>query len=74
MIKDHVLLRRATAIEDVDAEMARTLGPGVLDEILSTIPDAWLTEGGGSRDDYRRYLVERLAPPRGFVEEAVRVR
>ena len=73
MVKDHVLLRHATAIEDIDAEMASKLGPDVLDAILSSIPDAWLA-GDGSRDAYRRYLQERLAPPRAFVEEAVRVR
>ena len=28
----------------------------------------------GARDAYRRYLLERLAGPRGFVEEAVRAR
>ena len=73
MIKDHVLLRQAAAIEDIDAELTRVLTAGVLDGILASIPESWLADGA-SRDAYRHYLVERLASPRAFVEEAVRVR
>ena len=73
MIKDHVLLRHATAIENVDAEMAQALAGSVLEDILASVPETWLADGG-SRDAYRRYLTERLAAPRAFVEEAVRAR
>ena len=73
MIKDHVLLRQATAIPEVDEELAQRLTANVLDDILAAIPEAWLGDGA-SREAYHRYLVERLAPPRAFVEEAARVR
>jgi hypothetical protein len=79
-IKDHVLLRQATRIEDVDATLAIALTPGVVDGILAAVPDEWLDDraAGVSADDargaYRRYLLERLVEPRGFVEEAARAR
>lgn len=79
-IRDHVLLRAATHVEDVDATMAATLTPDAVDGILAMIPDEWLDDGasgtsaGDARGAYRHYLLERLAAPRGFVEEAARAR
>ncbi len=75
-ISDHVLLRFATKLEEEDDAMARALVPEVIDRILALVPDAWL-DGVSSVDTcaaYRRYLLARLAPPRAFVEEAVRAR
>lgn len=75
-IKDHVLLRAATRLEEEDETMARAVTPEVVDGILSLVPQAWL-DGAPSvdmRGAYRRYLLERLTPPRAFVEEAVRAR
>jgi hypothetical protein len=74
LIKEHVLLRRAGELTRVDAEMAPLLTPEVIDGILALIPDAWLEEGPAQRIAYRRYLSDRLAAPRAFVEEAVRAR
>jgi hypothetical protein len=56
--------------------MARALTPDVIDRILALVPDAWLDEAasGEKRFAYRRYLTERLTPPRSFVEEAARAR
>src|SRR4026207_2254557 len=48
LIKEHVLLRYATDLEHVDAEMARTLTPVAIAEILSWIPAAWLSDGVSS--------------------------
>jgi hypothetical protein len=79
-IKDHVLLRRAGRVEDVDADLAAALTPDVVDGILALVPDEWLADADSgldaaqARSAYRRYLLERLVPPRGFVEEAARVR
>jgi hypothetical protein len=42
LIKDHVLLRRATVLEAEDAAMARALTPEAIDEILALVPDSWL--------------------------------
>jgi hypothetical protein len=79
-IKDHVLLRAATQVRDIDASMAAALTPAVLDGVLALVPDEWLEDPAaglsaeGARGAYRRYLIERLAAPRGFVEEAARAR
>ena len=79
-VKDHVLLPRATQIAEVDGELTGILTADVIADILSLVPDAWLTDRAGDarpddvRAGYRRYLQERLLPPRTFVEEAARVR
>ena len=79
-IRDHVLLGEAGMLEDVDATMAGRLTPEVIAGIVELIPDGWLAEGtpeggGGSyRAAYREYLLNRLAPPRAFVAEAVHAR
>jgi hypothetical protein len=78
-IADHVLLRHATRLREVDEEMAAALSPDVIDGILSAVPDAWLQDRSAldpavTRAAYRRYLLERLEPPRSFVEEALRAR
>jgi HipA-like protein len=75
-IKDHVLLRLATTLEEQDDRLARLLTSEVIDAILALVPDAWMseTEPATVRTAYRQYLLDRLAPPRTFVEEALRVR
>jgi hypothetical protein len=73
MIREHVLLRYASELGRVDDEMARTLTPAAIDEVLSEIPESWLTDGA-TRDAYRRYLLARLEAPRVFVEEAAGAR
>ena len=73
MIKDHVLLRSATAITDIDAEMARALTPEIIEAAVARVPDEWLLDGA-PRAAYARYLIDRLEAPRAFVEEALRVR
>ena len=79
-IRDHVLLAHATQIAEVDAQMTAALTAGVIDGILGLVPDSWLSGEGHdgpanvTRAAYRRYLLERLAAPRRFVEEASRGR
>jgi hypothetical protein len=74
MIQQHVLLTRASAIAAVDRAMAEALPPETIERIVGLIPDSWIEEGAPDRDVYRRYLIDRLAAPRAFVEEAIRVR
>jgi hypothetical protein len=75
LIKEHVLLRWARTITEVDAAMVDALTPPIIDGILSLIPDAWLEHAAAEeRDAYRRYLIDRLVAPRAFVEEAFRAR
>jgi hypothetical protein len=75
LVKSHVLLPWATAIDDADAALAPMLTPDVLDAIVAMAPDAWLPDAGdGERAAYARYFRDRLAEPRAFVEEARRAR
>jgi hypothetical protein len=77
-IKEHVLLRHASLLEQVDGEMTRMLPDDVIAGILALVPDGWLEDGGAApaavRDAYLGYLLDRLASPRPFVEEAARAR
>jgi hypothetical protein len=72
-IKDHVLLRFATRLEKEDERLAHLLTAEVIDAILALVPDTWMseTDAAAVRAAYRRYLLERLAPPRTFVQEAL---
>jgi hypothetical protein len=79
LLKNHVLLRKASLLEEIDAKMSAVLTKDVLASIVSQVPDSWLLERSPSTADelraaYARYLTERLASPRAFVEEGVRAR
>ena len=80
MIKDHVLLQLAGSLREVDAKMTGRITPDIIEGIVKLIPDAWLVGdssfGGHNqhRDAYLEYLLRRLEPPHGFLEEAVRAR
>jgi len=75
VIKDHVLLRHASLLDQVDSALTTVLSAEVLEGVVASIPDAWLTDRSSlappaARAAYLRYLTERLSPPRQFVEEA----
>jgi hypothetical protein len=78
LIKEHVLLPFARGIAAADASMIERLTPDVVGEIVALIPDEWLepepsfASKDEHREAYRRWLLQRLAAPRAFVEEAVR--
>jgi hypothetical protein len=80
LIKEHVLLRQAATLAEVDPACAAMLNQDRLREIVDIVPDSWLTERdpgadpGRIREAYARYLSQRLETPRAFVEEAIRVR
>ncbi len=81
-VRDHVLLPVAADLEDADRRLAPLLTPRIVEDIVALVPDEWL----GDEDDgawtgpverraaYTAYLLNRLAPPRPFVEEAIRAR
>lgn len=71
-IREHVLLPRAGAIAEVDAELAAKLTPDVIDGVVGLIPEAWLE--GLQRTIYRDWLLARLQAPRMWSEEAARAR
>ena len=83
MIRDHVLLDAASGIAEADAALAPRLTDAIIADVLGTVPDVLLlTSPAGpefatadeARRRYARYLRDRLAAPRVFVEEATAAR
>jgi len=75
LIRHHVLLPFAGDLRAADAALAPRITEALLREVVAQIPDAWL--GGeatpeATREGYIDHLRARLAPPRAFVEEAIR--
>ena len=80
LIRDHVLLRWASRVAEVDAELVSRLSDDVIARIVSEIPDAWLQgpdtfgDPATQRDAYVTYLTQRVARREAFVQEAMRAR
>jgi hypothetical protein len=80
LIKDHVLLRLAGALREVDSEMRSVLSGERLESIVGLIPDEWLPEDpgfdgkAGQREAYLNFFERRLKSSDVFVEEAIRAR
>ena len=79
-IKDHILLSFADTLLQADATMVGRLSSDLIERIVRLIPGVWLAATdsiGGSdeqREAYIKHFLERLEPPRAFLEEAVRAR
>ena len=79
-IKDHVLLKRAAALEAVDAGMKALLSDEQLEKIVATVPDAWLQADAGfesvaaHRDAYLKFFSLRAKNSRTFLAEALNAR
>jgi hypothetical protein len=79
-VKEHILLPFAAGLRESDAKLSTQLTPAKLGNIVSMVPDAWLSGPSPfhSREEWRgaytQYLVRRLAEPHLFVEEAIRAR
>lgn len=77
-IRDHVLLRHATAVPEVDASLAARLTEPLIAAIVDGVPDDWLADepAFGSLAEHRaayvRHFMDRLRAPRAFAEEASR--
>ena len=74
-IKDHVLLKYALDLEQVDAEFKAILTAEQINAIVSLIPDEWLTDGSfetenDQRQVYAKFLNSRLANSGIFLKEA----
>ena len=80
LIKDHVLLPRASELEAVNRDFRERLTAEKIAAIVSLIPDDWLageTDGNSPearRNVYREFLTTRLSVSETFVEEAQRAR
>ena len=79
-IKDHVLLRSAALLEEIDAPLAARLEPATLHHIVEHVPPEWLSDEPSfrspreHRDAYMEFLTARLRSPRAFVGEAISAR
>ena len=79
-IRQHVLLRYARRLREVDGEMASRLTREAVETIAGWIPESWLVSRGEprsaaeQRSDYVRYLMNRLECRDTFVEEAISAR
>jgi hypothetical protein len=80
LIKDHALLKYASALADVDAQMASLLTAEKLADIVQLIPDSWLPDDPGfagtaaQREAYLNFFVRRMQLSEVFVQEAIRAR
>ena len=80
LIKEHILLPFANAIETADEALPEVFTEHVIRRIVDLVPDDWLqddsrfTRIAEHRQAYVEYLTRRLEAPRNFVQEAIRVR
>jgi len=75
LIKDHVLLPQASALEAVDKEFRQILSSERIQSIISLIPDEWLEDAFFStkeehRQAYIKFLEMRLKSSEIFINEA----
>ena len=78
-IKDHVLLRQASALEAVNQSMKLLLNKQVIDSIVALIPEEWITATFSEspetvRNTYSEFLQIRLESSETFVKQALYAR
>ncbi len=78
LIKNHVLLKSAKHLKEIDEEISSKITPEIIRNIVDTIPNEWL-DGDSTfkspdenRNAYNNYLTKRLGLPHTFIEEAIR--
>ncbi len=80
LIKEHILLPFAGALETADKAMTEVITEEVIKGVVDLVPDDWMKENSPfstiaeNRQAYIDYLTRRLDEPRQFVEEAIRAR
>lgn len=80
MVKDHVLLAKASRLEDVDAKFKSLLSDEKIREVVELLPDDWLGWGGKAetpqdiREVYFQFLIARRNNSELFVKEAQHAR
>ena len=80
LIKEHILLPFASALEAADHAMTSAITQQVIKQVVDLVPDEWLNENARftttaeHRQAYVEYLTQRLDASRNFVEEAIRAR
>ena len=79
-VKDHVLLSRATELQQADEAMKAILKPELIDTVVHLVPDEWLLSEGRPenpaelRKVYADFLKLRIANSPVFVKEALHAR
>lgn len=79
-VKDHILLKFASALAEADARLSGRLTPEIIGGIVALVPDDWLKVDSpfatpqDARNAYSQHLTRRLQAPRAFLEEAIRAR
>ncbi len=80
-IKDHVLLPFAADLEKVDAAFKLILTPERIRQIITLIPDSWISEENMPEKDreavrnvYSEFLIQRIVSSQNFVKEAQNAR
>ncbi|APD07448.1 hypothetical protein UJ101_01941 [Flavobacteriaceae bacterium UJ101] len=80
LIKDHVLLPKASKLKEVDQDFKQVLTSERIDEIVNLIPDDWLywkdtfDTPDQLRNVYKEFLTRRLSSSEVFVKEAQNAR
>jgi hypothetical protein len=80
LIKNHVLLARASQLESVTKEFSAKLTPQIIDDLVSLIPAEWLVDGSVAdspeeqRKVYASFLTARVQNSDIFVKEAINAR
>ncbi len=75
-VRDHVLLRHASALHAADAALRPRVEQALRAGLLASVPDAWLEAGGApgtaeaTRAAYLDWFTARLAATEAFVTEA----
>lgn len=76
LVKDHVLLSRATQLDAVNKDFSAVLTPALIQQIVDLIPDAWLAaegtaaEAAQQRNIYKEFLLRRLGSSDIFTKAA----
>lgn len=79
MVRDHVLLPWADALDQVSDDLAARLTDAHIDAAITPLPDDWLGDSPGisgveQRDGYRNFLRKRRDARAVFVKEAMSAR
>ena len=80
LIRNHVLLPVASALQEADMQLRPRLTKDIIEDIVNTIPEDWLTgdPNAGSlaqqRAVYANFLITRIENSDTFVKEAIHAR
>lgn len=75
LIKNHVLISKATVLPDVDVAFRQLITPEVIAKITATVPLNWLDDPAfddpeAQRQVYQQFLEKRISESHLFVKEA----